>query len=87
MKIRNRSFSQRVGPLELFERERGGDPDAHGFGGNADGTISGSSFHLGLIAPAAGQSARLPNPTISGLSPVCCAGRRMLQHAPASCEG
>jgi ATP-dependent DNA ligase len=30
-KIRNRSYSQWVGREELFERERGGDPDFHGW--------------------------------------------------------
>jgi hypothetical protein len=29
-KIRNRSYSQWVGREELFERERGGDPDFRG---------------------------------------------------------
>jgi len=29
-KVRNRSYSQWVGREELFERERGSDPDAHG---------------------------------------------------------
>jgi hypothetical protein len=32
-KIRNRSYSQRVGREELFERERGGDPDTYGWDG------------------------------------------------------
>jgi hypothetical protein len=30
VKIRNRSYSQWVGREELFERERGGDPDFRG---------------------------------------------------------
>ncbi len=33
MKIRNRSYSQWVGREELFERERGRDPDESGWDG------------------------------------------------------
>jgi len=33
IKIRNRGYSQWVGREELFERERGGDPDLRGWDG------------------------------------------------------